>query len=299
MAQRSGVVRRKDVADAAGVAPATVSLVLNRHPGIAIPEGTRKRIQDAARRLGYRPSHVARSLSSGQTKTIGAVIHYLSSPFQLYTAGLLNGAWPVLRERQYRLLIGQGTTEQEAGALFHDKCVDGILVLAPPTTASAGELAAMAEAHFPAVLVGASVAGDALDYVDLDNVAAARLAVRVLVEAGHRRIVHITGNLEASTAARDRLHGYKQALAEAGIRVVSRRIVRGDWSPDSGACAVEGLMRDKDGFTAVFAANDGMAHGAIQALRKAGRGVPRDVSVIGIDGFSVNPLPDVSLATIR
>jgi DNA-binding LacI/PurR family transcriptional regulator len=292
-------IRRSDVAIAAGVAPATISLVLNRHPGISIPESTRKRVFDAAERLGYRPSHVARSLSSGRTHTVGVVIHYLASPFQYYTAGVLNGAWPVLLAGHYRLLIGKGSDESDAGSFFHDKCVDGLLVLAPPVRAQGGELDAVARANFPAVLVGAALLGSPLDYVDVDNAKAARLAVEALITAGHRRIAHISGPAATSSAARDRTAGYRATLRAAGLRVDPALTVEGDWGAESGRLAVIDLLRRGLEFSAIFAGNDGMANGAIEGLREAGLHVPRDCSVVGVDGFTDHPLADVDLTTVR
>ena len=293
-------VRRADVAAAAGVAPTTVSLVLNRHPGVNIPESTRKRVFDAAERLGYRPSRVACSLSSGQTRTVGVVLHFLSNPFQVYSAGVLNGAWPVFRERRYRLLIDEGSDECGASNLFHEKCVDGLLVLAPPSHRRAGgELEAVIESGFPAVLVGASLKGDPLDYVDIDNVGAGRMATEALLAAGHRRIAHITGPLEMSSAARDRRKGYRAALRQAGVSVDDGLIAEGNWLAESGREASASLLRAGVDFTAVFAGNDNMACGAIEALRASGLSVPGDISVVGVDGFTEHAPAGVKLATVR
>ncbi len=288
------------MAAAAGVAPTTVSLVLNRHPGVNIPEATRKRVFDAAERLGYRPSRVACALSSGQTHTVGVVLHFLSNPFQSYSAGVLNGAWPVFKEGRYRLLIGEGSDEFGAANLFHEKCVDGLLVLAPPSHRRAGgELEAVIESGFPAVLVGASLKGDPLDYVDVDNFGAGRMATEALLAAGHRRIAHISGPLEMSSAARDRRNGYRAALREAGISVDNRLVVEGDWLAESGRKGIAALSHARTHFSAVFAGNDSMACGAIEALRDAGLSVPGDVSVIGVDGFTEHPLAGLKLTTVR
>lgn len=298
-AHPSAIVRRKDVAAAAGVAPATVSLVLNRHPGVSIPEATRKRIFEAAERLGYRPSHVARSLSSGRTHTVGAVMHFLSSPFQLYTAGLLNGVWTEIERRNYRLMIGRATEDASAAHLFVERCVDGLLVLAPPMYPKDRELASIAAAGFPTVLVGATLPGAPFDYVDLDNAAAARLVVETLAAAGHRRIAHVAGPVATSMAAKDRLGGYRAALRAQGLPVEDALVVATDWTSESTRDAVAELLRRKAGFTAVFAANDGIAADVVAALREAGLVVPRDISVVGIDGFSARPLPDLCLTTVR
>jgi DNA-binding LacI/PurR family transcriptional regulator len=138
-----------------------------------------------------------------------------------------------------------------------------------------------------------------LDYVDVDNAAAARLATEALLTAGHRQIAHVSGPIDVSSAARGRLTGYRAALRRAGVAANLQRVVAGNWRAESGRAAVAQWLHQRTPFTAIFAGNDGMANGAIEALREAGLKVPGDVSVVGVDGFTDHPVAGVDLSTVR
>jgi LacI family transcriptional regulator len=274
------------VATKAGVAPSTVSLVLNRTPGPRIPEETRKRVVDAARELGYQSSTIARALVTGKTSTVGVVMHFVDRPFHSYVAGVLDGFWDTLHRHGYRMLMASGSAEACVSGLYRERSVDGILLFAAPYLADDGELRNMVDAGFPAVFVGTLPKGAKADYVDVDNVDLGEQATRLLLASGHRDILHLAGPLEVNSAAIDRRTGYLRALQEAGIPAREELIVDCSFNGTFVEERLGAAMARGARFTAIFAANHAMAQGAVQALRKRGLQVPRDVSITAIDADS-------------
>lgn len=285
--QKTGVrrpaVTRKDVAEAAGVAPSTVSLVLNNTAGTNIPQATRDRVAAVAQRLGYRSSAIARALVTGRTMTVGVVIHFMDRPFQSYAAGVLDGVWSALQPAGYRMLMAFAGPEACIAGLFRERSVDGVLVLAAPVAAADAELQEAIASRFPAVFIGSAPPSLRVDYVDIDNREAGRRVTSMLIAAGHRRILHLAGPLAVNSSAVDRLAGHRQALADAGIPWDAGLLIDASYNE---AFAVErvGAALDRGlSFTAIAAANQRMAQGAVYALRHRGRRVPADVSVAAID----------------
>lgn len=281
--KRSHAATRRDVAARAGVAPSTVSLVLNRTPGPRIPEETRARVMAAARELGYQSSTIARALVTGKTQTVGVVLHFVDRPFISYVSKILDAFWMGLNERGYRMLIAQGTDASCIAGLFRERSVDGVLVMVPPYASADAELRDMVGAGFPAVFAGALPEAIKADYVDVDNVLLGHRATTLLLEAGHRRIVHLAGPLEVNSSARDRRTGYENALRAAGLTPEPSMVIdcsyNGSFVSDRlGAAMDRGLH-----FTAVFAANHSMGYGAQAALLARGLRVPEDVSITAID----------------
>jgi LacI family transcriptional regulator len=273
---------RRDVAALAGVAPGTVSLVLNGTPGIRVSPETRKRIEDAAQVLAYQSSQTANALATGRTDAIGVVLNYVQQPFQDYVSGLMDGLWETLSPRGLRLVLAGGTPEHRAAGLFNRRSVDGIVFIAPPAEADP-ELDTIAAARFPAICIGSRPAHPGLACVDIDNAAAGRQATNALIDAGHRRILHLAGPLSVNSSARERLAGYRSALAVAGIP--EDPVLIHDCSYN-GAFAVDAVARILDSgtrFTAIFAGNSDMGRGAVTTLVRRGLRVPADVSVISID----------------
>lgn len=287
---RGRAASRKDVALRAGVAPSTVSLVLNKTPGLRIAPETRNRVEAAARELGYQSSAIARALVTGRSNTIGVVIHYLKQPFQSYASGVLDGAWDVLLEHGYRMLLSVGTPEACLAGQYRERVVDALLVLAPPLPADDQELLDVADAGFPTVCIGARPRSclDRLGYADIDNVAAGRRCAEILLEAGHRRIAHVAGPLELSTVAGERLAGVRQAMRAAGLELGDDKVIDCSWNAvfaheRFGAALDRGLDA-----TAIVCGNHGMAFGCIRALQERGRSVPGDMSITAIDAVA-NP----------
>jgi LacI family repressor for deo operon, udp, cdd, tsx, nupC, and nupG len=281
----------KDVAEAAGVSIATVSRALHGLPRVS--ESTRQRVLAAAAELRYVASPSAASLASGQTNAIGVVAPFVN---RWYFAAIVHSAEERLRKAGYDLLLySLGTDAQERRRAFSgtllSKRVDAVLVLGLHPTAE--EVAALSTVGGPVAIVGADVPGWAS--VHIDDQAAARCAVRHLLDLGHRRIGFIGGSDPLQTAMPgDRRVGYRAELAAAGVPVRPELEAVGGFTVTGGHAAATRLLRLADPPTALFAASDEMAMGALQAARHARVEVPRDLSVIGIDDHEMAQLLDLT-----
>lgn len=286
----------------AGVSRTTVSFVLNdREAGIA-PE-TRARVLRAAAELGYMPSAAARTLASGQTRTLGLVVcharHLLTDAF---LPQAVFGLTQVAKGRGYRVLVEaleDVRAEHAYQELVQAKQIDGLLVLNP--RADDRRLPELIDEGFPVVTIGRPPGGHGHS-LDVDNVAAAHLATSHLLALGHRRIAHVGYGSPRFTTVAERLSGYRAALEEAGAPADDALIAFADYSADSGAAMVRTLLGRHDGappFTALFCGNDTIAVGAMSALREAGLRVPEDVAVVGFDDVPMAAHTEPPLTTVR
>ncbi len=299
MVQRRQRATSADVAARAGVSRTTVSFVLNARADTGITDETRRRVEEAARELGYHPHGAARALAGGSSHTIGLVVR--QSPEQVSVDALLaETLWGIGSEAHqggYRVLVEPLSPE---GGRYSDlvlsERVDGLIVSGPRTDDE--ELVALVRAGFPIILQGSLPTLDAPS-VDVDNRAGARIAVEHLLGLGHRRIGCITNAPLAYTAAADRLAGYHDALAGAGVRPDPELVVEGAFDAGSGRAAMNELLALSPRVTAVFVASDIVAFGALRALREAGRRVPADISVVGFDDIPLARHFDPPLTTIR
>jgi LacI family transcriptional regulator, repressor for deo operon, udp, cdd, tsx, nupC, and nupG len=283
----------KDVAEAAGVSIATVSRALHGLPRVS--EATRQRVLAAAADLSYVASPSAASLASGQTNAIGVVAPFVN---RWFFAAIVHSAEERLRRAGYDLLLySLGTDADERRRAFSGtllrKRVDAVLVLGLQPTAD--EVAALSAAGGPVAIVGKDVPGWAS--VRIDDRAAARCAVRHLIDLGHRRIGFIGGEPDDplnSTAPGDRRVGYRDELTAAGLATDPALEAVGNFTVGGGLAAGEQLLGLPEPPTALFAASDEMAMGAVQATRRSGRRVPEDVSVIGIDDHEMAELLELT-----
>jgi LacI family repressor for deo operon, udp, cdd, tsx, nupC, and nupG len=283
----------KDVARTVGVSTATVSRALRGLPRVS--EETRFRVLQAAADLDYVASPSAASLASGQTRAVGVVVPFVTRWFY---GGVVQGAEQLLRDAGYDLLLynlgGDPETRRRVfGTHLSRKRVDAVLVLT--LTPTEEELAWLTRLDRPVAVVGATVPG--WSSVRIDDEATARIAMRHLVCLGHRRIGYIGGSLEDQldfAAPLDRLLGYRRSMAEAGLSVFPQWEVVGDFTVRGGLAAMRLLLAADPRPTAVFAASDEMAVGAVHAVREAGLRVPQDVSVIGIDDHDMAEFFDLS-----
>lgn len=269
-----------DVAREAGVSHITVSRVINGHPSVR-PE-TRTRVEAAIQKLGYRRNSVARALKSRRSSTIGVVI-VGSDLFELprillgvETAAKQTGYWVSLASRQ-----GESTTGDLMETLqrLTDQSVEAIAVLADRPVAVEA-LTGLAFGVPVAVVMSGSVPNPDLSFVEVDQELGARLAVRHLLDLGHRRIAHLTGALRTFDA-RARVAGWQAELAARGAEGA---MLEGDFTAESGFRLARELFVDDAGLpTAVFAGNDQMAMGVLAAFAERGVRVPQDVSLVGFD----------------
>ena len=274
----------KDVARTVGVSTATVSRALRGLPRVS--ESTRDRVLRAAADLDYVASPSAAGLAGGRTRAVGVVVPFVS---RWFFASVVQGAEAPLREAGYDLLLyNLGGDMESRDRVFAShllrRRVDAVLVLS--LTPSTSEIAELVKLKRPVALVGATVPG--WSSVRIDDVDAACTAMRHLLALGHRRIAHIGGSLEGQldfAAPRDRLEGYRREMAAARLPVDRRWEIASDFTVQGGVRGMTELLALEPAArpTAVFAASDEMAIGAVAAVRRAGLRVPDDVSVIGID----------------
>jgi LacI family transcriptional regulator len=277
-----------------------VSFVLNQRLDVKLPDETRRRVLDAAERLGYQPNASARRLAGGRSHVIALVMR--QSPEQVASdAGLaetLRGLATAAQAGGFRVMVEPLALEgSPAGyaALLRAQHADGLVISGPRVDdPSPGVLA---RDGFPIVLQGA-LPDQPCPSVDVDNVAGARRAVEHLLALGHRRIACITNAPLVYTAAQDRLTGYRDALAAAGLEADPDLVVEGDFDAASGHRAMAELLARTE-FTAAFVASDVVALGAIGALREAGREIPDDVSIVGFDDIPLAAFFDPPLTTVR
>jgi len=283
----------KDVARSVGVSTATVSRALRGLPRVS--EETRFRVLQAAAELDYVASPSAAGLATGQTRAVGVVVPVVS---RWFFGSVVQGADIPLRDAGYDLLLynlggDRETRRRVFGTHLSNKRVDAVLVLS--LTPTDEELAWLTRLDRPVVVVGASVPG--WSSVCIDDEETACIAMRHLLALGHRHIGYIGGSLEDQldfAAPLDRLLGYRRAMVDAGLDALPQWEAVGDFTVRGGLAAMRLVLASEPRPTAVFAASDEMAVGAVHAVREAGLRVPQDVSIIGIDDHEMAEFFDLS-----
>ena len=270
----------RDVAKAAGVSVSTVSRVLNDKDDVA-PETYRK-VQTVIKELGYASNLAAKSMRSRSTNVIGLIIPDVVDPFSIQ---IIKGVNQAIADLDYDLIVYTGGDIRKESSAEHERryvsllgssITDGVIVVTPAATSFS--------TASPVVVIDPNNVTPACPAVIATNRAGALAAIEYLTSLGHRRIGFIGGRPELQSAVR-RLLGYKDGLRQAGIPLDPDLIQAGDYSrPTGGACA-QRLLSLPDPPTAIFAANDQSAIGAIQAIHQAGLGIPDDVSVVGFDNI--------------
>jgi LacI family transcriptional regulator len=287
-----------DVASEARVHPSTVSRVLNGHAGSTIRPATRERILAAADVLGYRPSALARSLRLQRTLTLGMLVPDITNPF---FSSIIKGAEDAARERGYNLILCNSEDQPEREAaylqLLRERQVDGVLIASSQMADETIE--GLRADSFPFVLVNrAAQDGEDLAVV-VDNHAAAVEVVAHLAALGHRRIGHIAGP-QNTTTGRDRREGYEAGVRAHGLAHEPALVVEADaFSEDAGDRALGMMLAGPARPTAVFAANDLIAVGMLQRLRRIGVRVPDDLSIVGFNDIPLAGLLEPALTTVR
>jgi LacI family transcriptional regulator len=281
------------VAKEAGVSPSTVSRILN---GTArVRESKVRAVEAAIARLQFMPNPVARSLAGGKSMSIGVVTQAIDSPF--YGEALAAIEKGLMRANYSPLFVsGHWREGDERRCVDHllSRRVEGIILLT--SCLPDQELINLARS-VPLVVTGRNVEGERVYCLDVDSTMGARLATDYLIGQGHRRIAFISGPPDHPDALQ-RLEGYKAALAAGKIPFAKKLVAAGDYSELGGHAAITALLDSGVDFTAVFAANDQTAHGAMLALHRRGLKVPQDFSLVGFDdlpasAFMIPPLTTV------
>jgi LacI family transcriptional regulator len=292
-AMNGSAVTLEMVAKEAGVSPSTVSRILN---GTArVRDSKVQAVEAAIAKLQFMPNPVARSLAGGKSMSIGVVTQSIDSPFYgealaAIEKGLLRGKYSPL------FVSGHWREGDERRCVDHllSRRVEGIILL---TSCLPDQELINLSRSVPLVVTGRSVDGDHVYCLDVDSTMGARLATDYLIGQGHRRIAFISGPPDHPDALQ-RLNGYKAALVAGKIPFTKKLVAAGDYSEMGGHEAINALLDARVEFTAVFAANDQTAHGAVLALHRRGFKVPQDVSLVGFDdlpasAFMIPPLTTV------
>lgn len=280
----------EDVARRAGVSTATVSRTVNGTARVA--EDTLFRVREAIDQLGFRPNPAAQNLRQRRMRNIALVTPTMLNPF---FPELVAGVHPELRARGYSLLvIDTEEPEREAVRAADSRVVDGVLLVA-----STGEARRSLQTprDVPMVAIDRAPSMLEIDVVQCDNEAGAREVMQHLIGCGHTRIAHIRGPVGLDVATQ-RARGYQDALALHGVPFDGRLVITGSFDEDSGFAAASALLTGPHPPTAIFAANDLMAIGAIAAAHQHGVRVPDDVAVAGFDGIHVGRYTQPALTTI-
>ncbi len=270
-------VSMADVAAVAGVSGQTVSRVVNESP--RVDPATRARVEAAMAELGYRPHRAARALRTGRTQTLGLLVSTLAT---VGNSRMLQAVADAAAARGYALTVVTLGAEPDVASAFErlsEQGVDGAVVLNEATAATRGTAAPRG---LRLVVVDTPPETEGVGIVQSDHADGARAATAHLLGLGHATVHHL-GGPSASFAAAERERGWRDALTAAGCEVP--RVVRGDWTAASAHSAAAALAGDP-AVTAVFAANDQTALGAIRAFADAGRPVPDEVSVVGFDDIA-------------
>ncbi len=294
---RNKRVTQADVARHANVSQAMVSYVVNNNTSISVPEETQQRILRAMAELGYVPNITAQRLRSSKTLTIAAIIPDITNPFYpAFERGIqdvvdqngydlitYNTDGSSEKEHKYVQSVMQGRVDGLVGTFFHLSAKDLFPLIRLGLYVVRLEATVKQAGRYP------------IDNIFVDNLAAATSAVNHLIEKGHTKIGLLTS---AEGPVEHRNRGFQVALEQAGIPLNSNWILEGAFNEVGGYEAMSRLLKQPDFPSAVFAANDLMAMGAMMAIREAGLSIPHDVAMIGFDDIVSAKLVYPGLTTI-
>ena len=300
------MVTIRDVAKESGFSSTTVSIVLNNAPlARYIPPKTKKRIEGAAKRLGYRPNQFARSLRSKRSHTVGVMVFDMTDPFCTL---ILRGIENTLYQASYLPILtdvhNEGSRFERYLEMMLDRRIEALIVVANWVFLDINLLADLEKSSIPTAMIGCELETDSVSSVIIDNEVGGHLALEHLHSLGHRKIAIIRGP-KALTDTVPRWRGIRGCAKACGLELDAKLIVEMPESRDPlssyelGYKLTEDLIRQKRHFTAMLAFDDMSAFGAIRALNKAGIRVPEQCSVIGFDDVSPSAIYTPALTTVR
>jgi LacI family transcriptional regulator len=304
--QPTGAITIRDIAKDSGFSVSTVSIVLNNAPlSRYIAPETKQRIEKAARRLGYRPNQLARSLRSQRNHTIGLMVFDITDPF---VTPILRGIETTLFQASYVSLLADAQNERERFEryleMLLERRVEGLIVLANWLVVDIKVLDHLSQRSVPAVVIGRNLQMESVSSVMVDNEAGAFLAIQHLYSLGHRKIAFIRGP-SALDDSRERWQGIRNFARSVGLAIDEKLVTElpNSFDPNQGFEAgqrlTEEMLSRKRQFSALMAFDDVTALGAMRALAKAGLGIPDRCSVIGFDDVSLAALSLPALTTVR
>jgi len=289
-------VTMREIAERARVSIGTVSHVINDTAKVR-PQ-LRERVLEAVQSLGYQPSALAQGLRKQRTNMLGMVIPDITNPF---FPGVVRGVEDVAYKRSFRLILCNADNDPLKEASYVRELrsyhIAGLLIIPAAGADIAGHLRAYTTASVPVVCIDRVPEGWKGDSVLVANEEGAYLATRHLLEVGHRRLGVITGPLNL-TNAEERLKGFTRALGEAGIEIDPEFVQEARFDSASGYQAALRLMRMLPRPTAIFACNDLIAFGLLQAVRELGLRCPDDVSIAGFDSLEFTNFTDPALTSV-
>ena len=285
-----------DIAERLNISPATVSRGLKNHPGIKTD--TKKRILEAARKMGYQQNKFASDLRKKTTNTIGVIVPRLNSYFM---STVISGMEKVANANGYNLIISQSqeSVKKEIASvntMFNSR-IDGLMISLAYDTKNTDHFENLIRKQIPLIFFDRIIEHPTCTSIVIDNKKAGYEATLHLIDQGCRRIVHVDGNVNRNVYA-DRLEGYKQALDESGIGfdpalVISNKLT--DQSSSEAAHQILSMKKIPDG---IFTANDTSAVACIRELKRAGIRVPEDIAVVGFNNDPISMVIEPNLTTV-
>jgi LacI family transcriptional regulator len=296
----------RDVAKESGFSSTTVSIVLNNAPlARYIPAATKKKIERAAQKLGYRPNQFARSLRSKRSHTVGVMVFDMTDP---YCTLVLRGIENTLYQASYLPILTDVHNERSRFEryleMLLDRRIEALIVLANWLFLDINLLGDLEKNSIPTAMIGCELKTDSISSIIVDNEVGGHVALEHLHSLGHRKIAFIRGP-KALTDSSPRWRGIRSCAKSCGLELDPRLVMDLPESRDpissfeAGHKLTEELIKQRRPFTALLAFDDMSAFGAIRALNRAGIRVPEHCSVIGFDDVATSALYSPSLTTVR
>ncbi len=290
----------KDVALAAEVSTATVSRVLNRTwSNVPISKATCRKVQAAAKKLGYHSNFLAKCLRTQKSQTVGLVVADIRDP---YFAEIIAGIEKAATDLGYFYLLSSAEDNPHREKMYMDifrlKRVDGIMIAGVPGNLDDSAIQELFDAKVPMVLIGRSFPNPQVATVTVDNEAGSEMAMEHLLELGHERIAHISVGMKKPDG-QCRLEVYSRMVECAGLTYDPSLVIESGAKPEDGYVGMKKLLKLKNPPTAIFCYNDRLALGALKACREANLSVPEDISIVGFDDLDLCEYTVPPLTTVR
>lgn len=293
---RNSRVTIKDIAKELGLSVSTVSRALKDHPDISIE--TKKAVVELSKKLKYKPNMMALSLKNSRSNIVGVIIPEL---VHYFFSSVIAGIQEVASKNSMRVIVQQSNESfvQEGEALdaFSDGWIDGLIVSISKETSSYEHFDELQSKGIPIVYFDRPIDQQNVDSVVFDDYKGAYDAVQYLINIGRRNIAHFAGP-QSTHVGRERLRGYKQALADNLLDFNDRLVLSAD-TFEKGESGVESLVSDGVSFDAIFTCNDFTAIGVLKSLKREGLMVPQQVAVVGFGDEDIARMIDPPLTTVR